>query len=201
MSTIGIIDYGVGNVRSIQNMLWKIDIASELISSQKELSKYKKIILPGVGAYDTAVSNLQKANLFNGIKSFSEDGYILGICLGMQLLADSSEEGDMMGLGLIPGKVMKFDSKRVPVPHIGWNYVDYKDDIFTRNLDNDQRYFFVHSYFYECADKENSVGCTNYDDKFTSAVSNNINVFGTQFHPEKSHIFGKNLLKNYYEIY
>jgi glutamine amidotransferase len=96
---------------------------------------------------------------------------------------------------------MKFDSKRVPVPHIGWNYVDYKDDIFTRNLDNDQRYFFVHSYFYECADKKNSVGCTNYDDKFTSAVSNNINVFGTQFHPEKSHVFGKNLLKNYYEIY
>ena len=148
MSTIGIIDYGVGNVRSIQNMLWKIDIASELISSQKELSKYKKIILPGVGAYDTAVSNLQKANLFNGIKSFSEDGYILGICLGMQLLADSSEEGGMMGLGLIPGKVMKFDSKRVPVPHIGWNYVNYKDDVFTRNFDNDQRYFFVHSYFY-----------------------------------------------------
>ena len=201
MSTIGIIDYGVGNVRSIQNMLWKIDIASELISSQKELSKYKKIILPGVGAYDTAVSNLQKANLFNGIKSFSEDGYILGICLGMQLLADSSEEGGMMGLGLIPGKVMKFDSKRVSVPHIGWNYVDYKDDIFTRNLDSDQRYFFVHSYFYECADKKNSVGCTNYDDKFTSVVSNNVNVFGTQFHPEKSHIYGKNLLKNYYEIY
>ena len=76
----------------------------------------------------------------------------MGICLGMQLLAYSSEEGGMMGLGLIPGKVMKFDSKRVPVPHIGWNYVNYKDDVFTRNFDNDQRYFFVHSYFYECAD-------------------------------------------------
>jgi len=201
MDTIGIIDYGVGNIRSIQNMLWKIDIKSELVSSSKQLTKYKKIILPGVGAYDTAISNLKEANLFNSIQSFSEQGYILGICLGMQILGDSSEEGIMQGLGLIPGKVIKFDSKKVSVPHIGWNYVEYNDDIFTNNLEEDQRYFFVHSYFYNCYDIKNSVGVTNYDSRFSSVISNNANVFGTQFHPEKSHIFGKKLLKNFYELY
>lgn len=201
MEIIGIVDYGVGNVRSIQNMLWKIDIRSELISSNKDLIKYKKIILPGVGAFDTAVSNLKKADLFRPLKRFSEDGYILGICLGMQLLADASEEGQMEGLGLISGKVKKFNPSKISVPHIGWNYVKYKNDTFTNNLDDDQRYFFVHSYYYQCKSGKNSIGQTLYGDNFTSVVSNNLNIFGTQFHPEKSHKFGKKLLKNFYEIY
>ena len=119
----------------------------------------------------------------------------------MQLLADASEEGQMEGLGLISGKVKKFNPSKISVPHIGWNYVKYKNDRFTNNLDDDQRYFFVHSYYYQCKSGKNSIGQTLYGDNFTSVVSNNLNIFGTQFHPEKSHKFGKKLLKNFYEIY
>jgi glutamine amidotransferase len=191
---IGILDYGVGNTRSVQNMLWKLDIPSKLIDNESQLKSVDKIILPGVGSFDVAMNNLNSKNLIEAIKSFSENGYILGICLGMQVLGSYSEEGKLPGLNLIGGSIVKFDDSKVSVPHIGWNFVNYRGIL--ENLQNNeaQRYFFVHSYHFKCDKDENIFGTTDYQGGFTSVVSNGENIFGSQFHPEKSHYFGKNFL-------
>tara|TARA_B100001057_G_scaffold481530_1_gene555665 strand:- start:322 stop:930 length:609 start_codon:yes stop_codon:yes gene_type:complete len=191
---IGIIDYGVGNTRSVQNMLWKLDIPSKLINNENQLKSVERIILPGVGSFDFAMENLCSKNLAGAIKSFSENGYILGICLGMQVLGSFSEEGKLPGLDLIPGSIVKFDISKVSVPHIGWNFVDYRGAFKSLQNNELQRYFFVHSYHFKCDKDENIFGTTDYQSGFTSVISNGENIFGSQFHPEKSHYFGKNFL-------
>ena len=198
---ITIIDYGMGNVGSIQNMLKKIGHNSIISSSISDIEKASKLILPGVGRFDSAMENLNTLQLCDTIRQKAATGFpLLGICLGMQILANSSEEGTNSGLGIIPGEVKKFNLiSPYKVPHMGWNKVECTLDsaIFNGfNQFEEVRFYFVHAYYFTNTLSENCVGKTTYSHPFTSAVQNG-NTFGVQFHPEKSHVFGMALLKNF----
>lgn len=201
---ITIIDYGMGNLGSIQNMLKKVGVPAVITSDIATIEQAGKLILPGVGSFDQAMLNLDQLGLIEIIQKKVHDGIpLLGICLGMQLLANSSEEGILPGLGLIPGKVTKF---RLPpeykIPHMGWNQVDYRSDspLYTDFTTLEEvRFYFVHSYYFACENEHHITGTTNYSLPFTSSVEKD-KVFGVQFHPEKSHKFGQLLLKNFAEI-
>lgn len=201
---ITIVDYGMGNLGSIQNMLKKIGVNSEISSSVATIESAERIILPGVGSFDKAISNLESLGLIEPIKKKAAEGTpILGICLGMQLLANGSEEGKLPGLGIIPGKVVRFHvSGTMKIPHMGWNVVKYKEKcpLYTGFDDLEEvRFYFVHSYHYTCDHEEDSVGTTTYGNDFTSSIQRQ-NVYGAQFHPEKSHRYGMRLLKNFSEL-
>jgi len=201
---IVIIDFGMGNLGSIKNMLEKIGTKVIISSKSKDIEKADKLILPGVGAFDNAMNNLQKLNLIPILnKKVLEDKIpILGICLGMQLLMEKSEEGKLKGLRWIKGEVIKFKFKgnSLKTPHMGWNTLKILDkkSLFANNS-KEVRFYFVHSYHVVCKNKENILATTNYGYDFTSAVHKG-NIYGTQFHPEKSHKFGLKLLKNFIEL-
>jgi len=198
-----IIDYNMGNIGSIINMIKKIGYAIELSDKRKNILTADKLILPGIGAFDNGMEELRSSGLSEILYEAVIDLKIpiLGICLGMQLMMEKSEEGTLPGLGLIKGKVKKFIfDKKYKVPHMGWNEVTPVDSItLYKNLDNKPRFYFVHSYYIECAQKENILGISEYGIKFTSSVKKN-NIYGVQFHPEKSHRFGMQLLKNFLEL-
>lgn len=201
---ITIIDYGMGNVGSIKNMLKKIGYDAIISSNKIDIDNASKLILPGVGRFDTAMENLNSLDLSELLKQKAADGIpFLGICLGMQLLANKSDEGMIDGLGLIPGEVKKFNLQApFKVPHMGWNEVNYRSDsILFKEFQQfeEARFYFVHSYYFQCTSKETSIGETTFSHTFTSAVQKG-NIFGVQFHPEKSHIFGMGLLKNFASI-
>jgi len=200
---IGIIDYGMGNIGSIENMLKRIKTKSIITSNIDTLNKCNKLILPGVGAFDQGMTSLHDGGFISYLNNFAikQSKPILGICLGMQLFANSSEEGSLPGLGWIKGKVKKFvfSDYDIKVPHMGWNTIEAKNNIMFENLPDDKRFYFVHSYYYDCDDKKNIIASTNYGIKFTSAINKN-NIWGTQFHPEKSHICGMKLLDNFSRI-
>ena len=196
---ITIIDYGMGNIGSIENMIKKLGFKSLITSDPKIISRSSKIILPGVGSFDEGMKNLSKLKIVAALKEANKKGAkILGICLGMQLLTKSSEEGELAGLGFINAKTIKFKlSKDHKIPHMGWNYVDIKSkNKLTLDLIQKSRFYFVHSYHVVCEDKSNVMMVTNYGVEFTSAIVKN-NVFGVQFHPEKSHKFGLKLMENF----
>lgn len=198
---ITIIDYGMGNVGSIKNMLKKIGHDSIISSNKSEIEIASKLILPGVGRFDKAIENLINLNLSELLKEKARDGTpLLGICLGMQLLANKSEEGMIDGLGLVPGEVKKFNLLApFKVPHMGWNEVNYNSNsVLFKGFEQfeNARFYFVHSYYFQCTLKENNIGETIFSHTFTSVVQKG-NIFGVQFHPEKSHIFGMELLKNF----
>jgi glutamine amidotransferase len=198
---IDIIDYGIGNIGSIQNMIKFIGGKSRIVSEPEEILASKKLILPGVGSFDTAMKKLNNSNLIDAIKLSANRGtYIFGICLGMQLLFEKSEEGDLLGLGLIKGRVIKFRDITLRIPHVGWNKVTptKKSSLFINNFDH-QKFYFTHSYHIECDNIENVIATTNYGLEFQCAVECE-NVFGTQFHPEKSHKYGMNLFSNYSDL-
>ena len=200
---ITIIDYGMGNLGSIRNMIKKVGYQSEITSDPEVIVQAEKLILPGVGKFDRAMGNLADLNLIELIKKKAEEGTpLLGICLGMQLLADSSEEGTLKGLGIIPGEVKRFVvPQELKVPHMGWNLVHYRKDspLFANFEELDEaRFYFVHSYKYVCQNEEHILATTNYGGEFTCAVHKG-NIRGVQFHPEKSHLFGMNLFKNFLE--
>lgn len=200
---ITIIDFGMGNLGSIQNIIKKIGYSSRITSDVSEIESAEKLILPGVGSYDKAIKNLEASNLIEAIKSKAISGTpLLGICLGMQLLGNSSEEGVLTGLGLIPGTVKKFNiDPPLKVPHMGWNVLNYNQDcLLYSEFDNfeETRFYFVHSYYFECDDPTTIAATTNYCSPFTSSIYKN-NIYGTQFHPEKSHKFGMKLLRNFIE--
>lgn len=201
---IVIVDYNVGNIGSIVNMFKKIGVEATLSSCPEEISKASKLLLPGVGAFDNGMKSLKKSNLIPILekKVLVDKTPILGICLGMQLLFESSEEGSEEGLGWIAGKVRKFDLQSAPelkVPHMGWNQVipENHEDLFLEMTDI-SRFYFVHSYYVDCTLKENVLATTRYGDNFVSSVRKE-NIYGAQFHPEKSHKFGMKLLKNFKE--
>jgi imidazole glycerol-phosphate synthase subunit HisH len=201
---IVIVDYGMGNVGSIQNMLKKTGFESVVSRDRDIVESAEKIILPGVGAFDAAMNTLHDLNIIELLhhKVVEQKTPMLGICLGMQLLAASSEEGEQMGLGWIDATVRKFPAEsNLKIPHMGWNVVFdvRRNKLFADMHKEELRYYFVHSYYVDCQETDAIIGETEYGVRFTSAV-NKDNIWGVQFHPEKSHKFGMQLLKNFAEV-
>lgn len=200
-----IIDYGVGNVHSILNMFKKIGIDAKLSEHPNEVLSADKVILPGVGSFDYGMKQLKEAGYYDTVLKYAREVKkpLLGICLGMQMLGLSSEEGIEPGLGLIPFKNIKFkfEDNKLKVPHMGWNLVkSHKpNEKFSENFNHDFRFYFVHSYYAICEDKSNILLSCDYGFEFAAAVQKE-NIYGVQFHPEKSHKFGMQLLKNFAEL-
>jgi glutamine amidotransferase len=201
---IAIINYGSGNVRAIGNIYDRLNIPYLIVSQTSEITdKITKIILPGVGSFDETMSMLLKS----GFRALLDEMVLekkmpaLGICVGMQILSNGSDEGELAGLGWIPGRVRKFDKNflqhKPKLPHLGWNSVDIKKaSPILQDIDTEHGFYFIHSYYFECADQQDILTTTQYGLNFSSAV-NRDNIFGTQFHPEKSHSNGIQLLKNF----
>jgi imidazole glycerol-phosphate synthase subunit HisH len=202
---ITIINYGLGNLGSVQNMLKRIGAPCKITSDLKEIEDAEKILLPGVGAFDSAIQKIDELNLRSILvhKAKVDKIPFLGICLGMQLLTRSSEEGILNGLDLVPAKTIKFkfdNTSNLKIPHMGWNYVKVNTQSkLTEDFTPEHRFYFVHSYKVVCDDNTNSILKTNYGGDFDAAIQNE-NVYGTQFHPEKSHKYGMHLLTNFAKI-
>jgi len=203
---ITIIDYKTGNLGSIQNILRRVGEDSIITSDKDKIANAKKIILPGVGSFDTGMSNLMAMDLIEILryKVLNEKVPILGICLGMQLLSKISEEGILPGLGWINAETKRFafkNTQEYKIPHMGWNFIKIQkeSDLF-RNMPNDARFYFVHSFFLQPNDQYDILASSNYEIEFTSAIEKG-NILGVQFHPEKSHKFGMTLLKNFIDNY
>lgn len=203
---IAIVDFGMGNLGSIYNMLKYIGVESKITSDKNEIENAKKIILPGVGAFDNGMKNLESLELINLLnKKILEDKIpVLGICLGMQLFMNNSEEGSAKGLGWLEGENRKFKfGEKInnrKIPYVGWNVVEQKkENPLMNNLDSESRFYFVHSYYVTCKNENDILLRTNYGIDFASGVQKE-NIFGVQFHPEKSHKFGMKLLKNFSEL-
>ena len=199
---IVIINYGSGNIQAIANIYYKLNIPFAVGSKPDDLSSADGIILPGVGAFDQAMKELEQSGLRRALEQrvIGEGIPILGICVGMQLLAKSSEEGQAPGLGWIDGVVRKFDRSRVDhgthLPHMGWNTVSpLRSNRLFEDVDLTAGYYFLHSYYFAC-DPADVLAETDYGVQFASAISRE-NIYGVQFHPEKSHQAGIQLLKNF----
>jgi len=203
---ITIVDYNMGNVGSIKNMLKKVGTPS-IITREKELiEKAEKLILPGVGAFDKGMNNLKTFDLIDllNFKVREQKTPILGICLGMQLLSRRSEEGKESGLGWIAADTIKFQFDQTEkirrIPHMGWNDVQIrKESILLQDMYEEPRFYFVHSYHVVCDKQVDILATSEYGFEVTAAVEKE-NVYGAQFHPEKSHKFGKKLLENFSNI-
>jgi len=203
---ITIIDYGLGNIRAFQNVYEKLSIPVIVARVPEEVEKASKIILPGVGSFDYAMSQLNKSGMRGVLEKrvLYDKIPVIGICVGMQMLADSSEEGKESGLGWVKGNVCKFDPNLIPfksrLPHMGWNTVVPKENVSLFNgIENYARFYFLHSYYFECNEKSQIISKTDYGITYASAV-NKENVFGIQFHPEKSHYNGIRLLNNFAKL-
>jgi glutamine amidotransferase len=200
-----IIDYGVGNVGSIQNMLRKIGVEVIISKKPSDILSASKLILPGVGNFDYGMKNLESNSLVEILNEavFQIKTPILGICLGAQLMTKSSQEGDKAGLGWFDAEVVKFKFKKetnLKVPHMAWNHVNIiKDNLLTVDLLDESKFYFVHSYYINSLVEENIMFTTNYGIEFVSGL-NNSNIYAVQFHPEKSHKYGLKLMHNFVNI-
>ena len=197
---LGIIDYGMGNLRSVYNALDYVGIDAEIVGEADRLEEYDRLILPGVGAFGLAMENLHLKKLVEPIRNHIAEGKpLLGICLGMQLLASrGSESGDTPGLGVIDGTVVPMDDvKAYPLPHVGWNSLEIQRDhpIFA-GVKKDIDFYFVHSFHFDVTDNSSVIGVTDYGRKYVTAVSKG-SVVAFQFHPEKSQTGGITLLENF----
>ena len=203
---ITIIDYGMGNLGSVANMIKKVGGKSIITSNKDDIKNAKKILLPGVGAFDSAVKNLKKLHLWDLIKEkvVVEKVPIMGICLGMQLLTKGSEEGELDGFGFIDAyaKRFEFEKEDLKIPHMGWNVVNLqkKSKLFEGMEHQENRFYFVHSFAVECKENKDILTTTHYGYDFVSSFEKE-NIVGCQFHPEKSHKFGMKLFKNFVEKY
>jgi glutamine amidotransferase len=197
-----VIDYNTGNVDSVIKAIKHFGKSVILSNNPKDIINAAKIILPGQGSFHFGMEQLEKFDLIGLIKKQVEINKvpILGICLGMQLLADvGNENKTTSGLGFIPGEIKKMTTK-LKLPHIGWNEVNYiQSSVLFRELENNKDFYFVHSYYYDCLNKENILATSDYDFKFPSIIGKE-NIFGCQFHPEKSLKSGLKLLNNFLEI-
>jgi glutamine amidotransferase len=195
----------MGNLGSVQNIIKKIGHKAIVTSDKDAILAATKIILPGVGHFQKAMSNLKELDLIEIIqqKALIEKTPILGICLGMQLLTNYSEEGNVEGLKLIDATIKKFEfesGSQLKIPHMGWNYtIPMTNNIMTSNLNSTSKFYFVHSYHAVCHQPKNILFETNYGYNFASGIYHE-NIYGVQFHPEKSHKFGMQLIKNFIEL-
>lgn len=203
---IAIIDYGLGNIQAFVNLYSRLHISVLVAKKPDDLIGATKIILPGVGAFDYAMQQLADSGMRDILEELvvQKKMPVLGICVGMQMLASSSDEGKMPGLGWIKGHVRAFNSipqlSDLPMPHMGWNDIKTVGDCpLLSGLNTDSRFYFLHSYFFECEHNESSIARASYGLDFSCAVAKN-NIFGVQFHPEKSHHFGVRLLKNFADL-
>ncbi len=202
---VTVVDYGCGNLGSIANMLRVIGHTSVVTSDASEIAKANKLILPGVGSFDSGMQRLRESGLVEVLqqKVIKEKTPVLGICLGMQLMTAGSEEGTTRGLGWINATTIRFDAAKaqssIRVPHMGWNTVErkLKNGITTDQLDDD-RFYFVHGFHLHNVPTHQIMFTTEYGYEFVSGIAHE-NIFGVQFHPEKSHRFGMRLLKNFVE--
>jgi imidazole glycerol-phosphate synthase subunit HisH len=203
---IAIIDYGLGNILAFTNVYKRLNIPVTVAKTPADLAGATKFILPGVGAFDHAMKLLQDAGMRESLDHLvlQQKIPILGICVGMQILAQGSDEGSLPGLGWIPGRVRAFSTTpgaaEMPLPHMGWNDVQPAEGhALFKSMEADARFYFLHSYYFECAEARHAIARASYGIDFSCAVQS-ANVYGVQFHPEKSHHFGVNLLKNFAEI-
>ena len=200
---IYIVDYNMGNPLSIKNMLSYLEIESIVTSDTNQIKLADRLILPGVGSFDTAMKNLKELGLIETLNELVLEKKIpiLGICLGMQLLTNFSEEGGVPGLKWIDAETKKFNiPQEYKVPHMGWNtIVKNHESRIAEELEKDSRFYFVHSFYVQVKNQKNSSMKTTHYHEFDSAIEKD-NIFGVQFHPEKSHKFGMKLLKNFSRI-
>ncbi|WP_256202998.1 imidazole glycerol phosphate synthase subunit HisH [Pseudomonas sp. URMO17WK12:I4] len=198
------IDYGCGNLASVVNMIRHEDGDAQIITSPEELDSAGKLILPGVGAFDHGMSSLRSGEWIAPLERavFERKVPIMGICLGMQLLACGSEEGQEPGLGWVDARARRFrpDDPKLKVPHMGWNEVrQMREDVLLPVIHAPRRFYFVHSYRVECADPADVLLECDYGETFVAAFRRE-NIWGFQFHPEKSHRFGMELFRNFLEV-
>ncbi|WP_281661972.1 imidazole glycerol phosphate synthase subunit HisH [Microvirgula aerodenitrificans] len=202
--TILIANYGMGNLGSIVNMFKKVGGKAEICDDPTRIAAADKLVLPGVGAFDHGMRMLHASGLRESLEEavFRRCTPVLGVCLGMQLMLDSSEEGQLSGLGWIAGRVARFPGGTgcLRVPHMGWNGVrPVRDNLLLPQGEAAQRFYFVHSYKVECADPQNVLAVTEYGQEFCSAFARD-NIYGVQFHPEKSHVYGMAMFKRFLEL-
>jgi len=199
---IAIVNYFMGNLQSVANILEYLKVPCQITNRPEDIRAADRIILPGVGAFNEAMKNLEKLNLIPLIREevIEKRKPFLGICLGMQLMADrGTEGGETPGLGLIPGEIRRFEleDKRLPIPHVGWNDVEpAPNSKLYAGSDRKRIFYFVHSYHFICREEKDVAGYTDYGGRFVSSIERG-NIFGTQFHPEKSQQDGLELLRNF----
>lgn len=202
---IHIIDYGAGNISSIQNMLKKIGADAVITSDPSEIRDAKKIILPGVGSFDSGMKLLKNQGWIEILnkKVLIDKTVVLGVCLGVQLMCKQSEEGKELGLGWIDADVVRFNNKKaaeqIRVPHMGWNSVEQVKDVSLLNMNEEHRFYFVHAFHLANVAEEDKWLQTHYGYDFISGIQKE-NIYGVQFHPEKSHRYGMELYKNFSEL-
>ena len=203
---ITIIDYGVGNISAFENVYKRLNIPTKVAKTALDLENAEKLILPGVGAFDYAMTQLNNSGMRDKLDNLVQKDCIpvIGICVGMQMMGNRSQEGKLDGLGWINGEILKFDEKlidqRTKLPHMGWNDVlPRSGEPLFNGLEQDAIFYFLHSFYFKCNDIENSIAKSEYGIQFTSAVKHN-NIMGIQFHPEKSHQYGETLLDNFAKL-
>lgn len=204
---IAIIDYGMGNIRAFANVYKKLDIPITIARNEADLADATKIILPGVGAFDHAMGKLNQSGMRPKLEELviEKKTPVIGICVGMQMLAKSSDEGQLPGLGWIDATVKKFDITKIHsttrLPHMGWNDVTPLQPLnhLFDGLEKEAKFYFLHSYYFACNQPADDIAEADYGGPFSCAV-NHQNIFGVQFHPEKSHQYGVKLLENFSKL-
>lgn len=200
---ITLIDYGVGNIYAFQNVYKRLNIPTKIAKKKEDLANAKKLILPGVGSFDYAMTQLNASGMREKLDELvlEKKVPVIGICVGMQIMGNRSDEGKLEGLKWINSEILKFDEnliqQRTKLPHMGWNDVDpiNSHPLFI-GLEKDAIFYFLHSFYFKCKNETESIAVSNYGISFSSAV-NRENIYGIQFHPEKSHQHGEKLLHNF----
>lgn len=200
-----IVDFGMGNLNSVAKTFKLFNYFPKITSKKEDIISAKKIILPGIGHYATGMSNLKKSGLLEVLYTCVMENKIpvLGICLGMQIMTEWGEEGQSSGLGWVKGKTIRFSfaqkNRNLKIPHIGWNTIHQeKKNNLLKKIGNESFFYFAHSYYLQCEEKNDILATSQYGFDFTSVIQKN-NIYGVQFHPEKSHKAGLQLLKNFIE--
>lgn len=200
---ITLIDYGVGNIFAFQNVYKRLNIPIKIAKSSDDLLESEKLILPGVGSFDYAMNRLNSSGMRETLDELviEKKVPVLGICVGMQMMGNRSDEGKADGLKWIDSEILKFDEnliqQRTKLPHMGWNdVIPVNNHPLFRGLEKDAIFYFLHSFYFKCNNPTDSIACSEYGISFSSAV-NRDNVYGIQFHPEKSHLYGEKLLYNF----